>query len=222
MQLAEPLTSSANCPQPASTHSEEGRSGQSCDRAVPSCRVLNCSSPVPRAGGTGDFPDMRLPIVNKSPKTAKNVSAESVVCFGSGQKWSNIRGAGTLPLFVSIAFSKCTESEAFRPLSYRSSHPSRHLQPSITQGMEISFPTAPSLQLMADAVQVLFVEDEQGIRLTLPPLLASFGFKVTSAATVSEAVTLITQRKFDVLIADLNVGNPADGFTVVSAMRRIH
>src|ERR1700758_4175340 len=110
MQLAEPLTSSANSPQPASTHSEEGRGGQSCDRAVPSCRVLNCSSPVPRAGGTGDFPDMRLPIVNKSPKTAKNVSAESVVCFGSGQKWSNIRGAGTLPLFVSIAFSKCTEN----------------------------------------------------------------------------------------------------------------
>jgi DNA-binding response OmpR family regulator len=74
---------------------------------------------------------------------------------------------------------------------------------------------------MADAVQVLFVDDEQSIRLTLPPLLASFGFEVTSAATVSEAVTLITQRKFDVLIADLNVGNPADGFTVVSAMRRI-
>ena len=74
---------------------------------------------------------------------------------------------------------------------------------------------------MPDAVQVLFVDDEQGIRLTLPPLLASFGFQVTPAATVAEALTLITQRRFDVLIADLNVGHPADGFTVVSAMRRI-
>jgi DNA-binding response OmpR family regulator len=73
---------------------------------------------------------------------------------------------------------------------------------------------------MADAVQVLFVDDEQAIRLTLPPLLASFGFQVTPVATVAEALTLITQRKFDVLIADLNVGHPADGFTVVSAMRR--
>jgi DNA-binding response OmpR family regulator len=74
---------------------------------------------------------------------------------------------------------------------------------------------------MADAVHVLFLDDEPAIRLTLPPLLGSFGFQVTSAATVAEALTLITQRKFEVLIADLNVGHPADGFTVVSAMRRI-
>ena len=76
---------------------------------------------------------------------------------------------------------------------------------------------------MEGAVQVLFVDDEQAIRLTLPPWLASFGFQVTPVATVSEALTLITNRtnrKFDVLIADLNLGHPADGFTVVSAMRR--
>jgi hypothetical protein len=32
---------------------------------------------------------------------------------------------------------------------------------------------------------------------------------------------LITERKFDVLISDLNIGHPGDGFTVVSAMRRL-
>jgi len=43
---------------------------------------------------------------------------------------------------------------------------------------------------------------------------------VASAGTAAEALGLITQRKFDVLISDLNSGHPGDGFTVVSAMRR--
>src|SRR6266576_1409678 len=62
-------------------------------------------------------------------------------------------------------------------------------------------------------------DDEASIRLTLPPLLQSYGFEVTSAVTVAEALGLITRHKFDVLISDLNIGHPGDGFTVVSAMR---
>jgi YesN/AraC family two-component response regulator len=73
---------------------------------------------------------------------------------------------------------------------------------------------------MGDAATILFVDDEDSIRLTLPPLLESYGFEVASAATVAEALDLITQCKFDVLISDLNIGHPGDGFTVVSAMRR--
>jgi DNA-binding response OmpR family regulator len=72
---------------------------------------------------------------------------------------------------------------------------------------------------MGDESKILFVDDEDSIRLTLPPLLQSYGFKVTSAATVAEALALITDHKFDVLISDLNIGHPGDGFTVVSAMR---
>ncbi|MBZ5490283.1 MAG: response regulator [Acidobacteriia bacterium] len=68
--------------------------------------------------------------------------------------------------------------------------------------------------------EVLFVDDEEGIRVTLPLVLRSFGFSVTAAATVPEALSLIANRTFDVLIADLNIGQPGDGFTVVSAMRR--
>jgi ActR/RegA family two-component response regulator len=68
--------------------------------------------------------------------------------------------------------------------------------------------------------RVLFLDDEESIRATLPLMLETYGFKVTSAATVPEALRLISQEKFDVLIADLNVGSPGDGFTVVSAMRR--
>jgi YesN/AraC family two-component response regulator len=44
---------------------------------------------------------------------------------------------------------------------------------------------------------------------------------VKSAATVHEALDLINKESFDVLISDLNIGYPGDGFTVVSAMRRV-
>src|SRR5689334_13779191 len=71
------------------------------------------------------------------------------------------------------------------------------------------------------ALRVLFVDDEASIRETLPAILSSHGFSVTAVGTVAEAIAKISQEKFDILLADLNIGQPADGFTVVSAMRRI-
>ena len=74
---------------------------------------------------------------------------------------------------------------------------------------------------MADTrPRLLFVDDEPSIRLTLSMYLEDQGFSVAAAATVPEALGLITQENFDVLIADLNIGQAGDGFTVVSAMRR--
>ena len=54
-----------------------------------------------------------------------------------------------------------------------------------------------------------------------PAILTGEGFQVTAASTVLEALRLITAEKYDVLIADLNIGQPGDGFTVTSAMRRV-
>src|SRR5215472_15002701 len=73
---------------------------------------------------------------------------------------------------------------------------------------------------MPDEIKILFVDDEPAIRLTLPAILESVGFKVVAAATVPEALSIIGSQTFDVLISDLNIGSPGDGFTVVSAMRR--
>jgi PAS domain S-box-containing protein len=67
---------------------------------------------------------------------------------------------------------------------------------------------------------ILFVDDEPAIRETLPDILAMRGHTVVSAATVAEALGFITSQRFDLLISDLNIGHPADGFIVVSAMRR--
>jgi ActR/RegA family two-component response regulator len=70
------------------------------------------------------------------------------------------------------------------------------------------------------AIRILFVDDEPNIRLTLPQILKRHGYDVTTAATVAEALAEINSRPFELLIADLNIGQVGDGFTVVSAMRR--
>src|SRR5438309_3203542 len=71
------------------------------------------------------------------------------------------------------------------------------------------------------ATRILFVDDEAGIRNTLKPILEQHGFEVTAAATVPEALEHMNHATFDVLLSDLNIGQPGDGFTVVSAMRRV-
>jgi YesN/AraC family two-component response regulator len=71
------------------------------------------------------------------------------------------------------------------------------------------------------ATRVLFVDDEAGIRETLKPILEHHGFNVTTSATVFDALEQINHASFDVLLSDLNIGQPGDGFTVVSAMRRV-
>lgn len=68
--------------------------------------------------------------------------------------------------------------------------------------------------------RILFVDDEEGIRITLPMILEMHGFQVRTASNVPEALALINTEHFDVLLSDLNIGEPGDGFTVVSAMRR--
>jgi DNA-binding response OmpR family regulator len=80
-----------------------------------------------------------------------------------------------------------------------------------------------SLQIKVRTMtRVLFVDDEPGIRETLPMILRQYEYSVDVAATVPEALAKISAESFDVLITDLNIGSPGDGFTVVSAMRRTH
>jgi ActR/RegA family two-component response regulator len=67
--------------------------------------------------------------------------------------------------------------------------------------------------------ELLFVDDEPSIRLTLPPILQQRGFHVQVAANVSEALAAIEAHRFDVLLSDINIDRQSDGFTVVQAMR---
>jgi DNA-binding response OmpR family regulator len=67
--------------------------------------------------------------------------------------------------------------------------------------------------------RVLLVDDDEAIRAMMTETLERKGFAVVPAASVTEALKLITTESFDVLITDLHMPNPSDGFAVVTAMR---
>jgi DNA-binding response OmpR family regulator len=69
------------------------------------------------------------------------------------------------------------------------------------------------------AHKVLLVDDDDGVRDMMTVTLEHKGFEVVAAASVTEALRHISTENFDVLITDLHMPNPGDGFTVVTAMR---
>jgi hypothetical protein len=68
--------------------------------------------------------------------------------------------------------------------------------------------------------KVLLVDDDDAIRGMMTATLEHKGFEVVAAANVTEALKLITTETFDVLITDLHMPNPSDGFAV--KIRRRH
>jgi len=71
---------------------------------------------------------------------------------------------------------------------------------------------------MASAT-ILLVDDDEVLRHTLAAVLQEHGFGVTTAASVPEALKLISAGSYDVLLSDLHMPGKGDGLTVVSAMR---
>ena len=69
------------------------------------------------------------------------------------------------------------------------------------------------------ANRVLLVDDDDAVREMMSATLEHRGFVVVAAASVTEALGHIAMESFDVLITDLHMPNPGDGFTVVTAMR---
>jgi DNA-binding NtrC family response regulator len=69
--------------------------------------------------------------------------------------------------------------------------------------------------------RVLLVDDEASIRLTLGTILQLRGYEVTAVGSVAEALAAIQSTPFEVLVSDLNIGQPYDGFMIASAMRRV-
>jgi DNA-binding response OmpR family regulator len=76
-----------------------------------------------------------------------------------------------------------------------------------------------SLTETGAAHRVLLVDDDDAVRAMMNATLERKGFDVVVAASVTEALKRITTESFDVLITDLHMPNPGDGFTVVTAMR---
>src|ERR1700722_3477592 len=69
------------------------------------------------------------------------------------------------------------------------------------------------------ARRVLLVDDDGAVRAMMNQGLERKGFEVVAADSVIEALRRIATESFDVLISDLHMPDPGDGFTVISAMR---
>jgi DNA-binding response OmpR family regulator len=67
--------------------------------------------------------------------------------------------------------------------------------------------------------RVLLVDDDDDVREMMCLTLEKKGFEVVSASSVTAALKLIVLETFDVLITDLHMPNPSDGFAVITAMR---
>ena len=70
--------------------------------------------------------------------------------------------------------------------------------------------------------RLLLVGDNDDVRAVFQEGLKTYGFEVVAAASVNEALRLISTKEFDVLLCDLHMPDAGDGFTVVSAMRHAH
>jgi CheY-like chemotaxis protein len=69
------------------------------------------------------------------------------------------------------------------------------------------------------STKLLLVDDDEAVRYMLAAVLEKHGYEVTTAASVPEALKLITAGSYDVLLSDLHMPGRGDGLTVVSAMR---
>jgi ActR/RegA family two-component response regulator len=67
--------------------------------------------------------------------------------------------------------------------------------------------------------RVLLVDDDSAVLAMMMQGLESKKFEVVAASSVTEALRRIATENFDILITDLHMPDPGDGFTVVSAMR---
>jgi len=79
-------------------------------------------------------------------------------------------------------------------------------------------PTEPTVAHKA-LLNVLLVDDDDAVREMMTLALEHQGFKVVTAASVTEALRHVATESFNVLITDLHMPNPGDGFTVITAMR---
>ncbi len=68
-------------------------------------------------------------------------------------------------------------------------------------------------------LRVLLVDDDNGDISLTRKALESQNYEVVPATSVADALKQITTQPFDVLVTDLHMPEPGDGFAVVTAMR---
>ena len=72
--------------------------------------------------------------------------------------------------------------------------------------------------------QVLLVEDDESVGISLAGVLEMHGSNVTLVTSVSVALTLLRERSFDVVVSDLMLDDDEGrtGFAVLAAATQLH
>jgi DNA-binding response OmpR family regulator len=72
-----------------------------------------------------------------------------------------------------------------------------------------------------DAV-ILVVDDDGDVRNSICEMLAESGFRVETAATALEAIAMIDERPFDMMVADIRLPGGLDGLQMTQHVRVRH
>ncbi len=68
-------------------------------------------------------------------------------------------------------------------------------------------------------VRTLVVDDERGIRFFLSETLERIGHEVTTAQSGEEALALLRENRFDLVVLDLRLGGRVDGLRVLESLK---
>jgi DNA-binding NtrC family response regulator len=71
------------------------------------------------------------------------------------------------------------------------------------------------------SLSILVVEDELTARRVMTQYLQDAGYAVSSAANGQEAITLLEQKKFDIVISDFQLRSQMTGIDVLSHFERV-
>jgi CheY-like chemotaxis protein len=69
--------------------------------------------------------------------------------------------------------------------------------------------------------EVLIVDDESAILELMTTLFERQGYRVTTAESAAQAITLLHSHRFNVVLTDLRMESPFAGFEVVRAARHL-
>jgi DNA-binding response OmpR family regulator len=69
---------------------------------------------------------------------------------------------------------------------------------------------------------ILVLDDDDQVRETISTVLGEAGFEITTAATGWEAVALIEEKPFDLVVADIQLPGGLDGLDMARHVRLRH
>lgn len=72
---------------------------------------------------------------------------------------------------------------------------------------------------MTDKSRILVVDDEEPLRMVLGNELSTSGYDVATAADGDEAITVIQNKRFDLVLLDIKMGK-TDGFEVLKFIKK--